>query len=308
MKSGAVRGHFKAVLAGILCLAGGAFLWAGNGVDDGSSSAAGQGALHRTWLGPDGQKLPFETDEQVLDFLRTAEVVSMKRIGSGVTGAQKVALAKDGIRMNACFRTVRQEGDKVLMEDGSFRYNFRDDARFEVAAYHLSRLLGLNNVPPAVERRIGDEDGSLQIWVEGVMTEKERLEKGIRPQRGLYLFQQMQNMRAFDSLIYNDDRNRGNILLSAQGQVWLIDHTRSFRRWRQLREPEKVTSLQRSFFERLTELDPRQIESRLSPYVKPQELRGLLKRRQILVQHIEQMIQQYGQDRVLFDLTGGGSS
>jgi len=36
------------------------------------------------WLAPDGKLLPFVSNEEVEDFLRTAEIVSQKRIGAGI--------------------------------------------------------------------------------------------------------------------------------------------------------------------------------------------------------------------------------
>ena len=41
---------------------------------------------------------------------------------------------------------------------------------------------------------------------------------------------QTQNMRVFDSVIGNLDRNSGNFLHDETGKIWLIDHSRSFPR------------------------------------------------------------------------------
>ncbi len=49
---------------------------------------------------------------------------------------------------------------------------FRDNYIYEPAAYQLSLLLGLDNVPPATLRKIDNKNGSVQIWVENAMTEK----------------------------------------------------------------------------------------------------------------------------------------
>ena len=39
----------------------------------------------------------------------------------------------------------------------------------------------------------------------------------------------MQLVSVFDQLIYNVDRNMGNLLICKNWRVWAIDHTRSFR-------------------------------------------------------------------------------
>ena len=45
------------------------------------------------------------------------------------------------------------------MIDFGLAKKYRDAAIFEPAAYELSELLGLDCVPPVIERRIGDQDG-----------------------------------------------------------------------------------------------------------------------------------------------------
>jgi hypothetical protein len=35
-------------------------------------------------------------------------------------------------------------------------------------------------------------------------------------------------MALFDQLIFNDDRNQGNMLIGKDWKVWLIDHTQDF--------------------------------------------------------------------------------
>ncbi|MEE8585422.1 MAG: hypothetical protein V3T83_11270 [Acidobacteriota bacterium] len=256
----------------------------------------------RIWLDPNGQPLPFQSDEQALDFLRAAEVTDKRPVGSGVGGAQKVRLEKDGLAVNACFRTIREDYDKAFMRDGTFRFNFRDDAVFEVAAYELSRMLGLDNIPPVVVRVIDGQRGSLQLWIEKAMTESKRLKEDAQPPSGMHYLRQIQNMRIFDNLIYNVDRNKGNMLIDSHWKLWMIDHTRSFRRYKQLSQPEFVAAVERNLWERIQALDADQVQQRLSPYLKAQEIRGLLKRRDTLVQHIQKLIDEKGENCVLFSI------
>ncbi len=107
-----------------------------------------------------GQPLPLESYEEIAHFLNTARVVSSKQIGQGVTGARKVLLEKDGLRVNAVFRDVRINETRTL--PSGTQVAFRDDYIFECAAYELSQMLGLDNVPPTVEREILGEKGPLK--------------------------------------------------------------------------------------------------------------------------------------------------
>ena len=55
-----------------------------------------------TWR---GLASPFSTDDEVLDFLRTARVVSKKRIRKGINQPFKVQLEKDGVKAAAVSAT-----------------------------------------------------------------------------------------------------------------------------------------------------------------------------------------------------------
>ena len=65
---------------------------AGGESQAGSAGAPGASANSRVWLDIDGNLLPFKTAEELLDFLRTAEVISEKQISTGVTLPRKVTL------------------------------------------------------------------------------------------------------------------------------------------------------------------------------------------------------------------------
>lgn len=255
----------------------------------------------RSWKGPDGKPLPFRSDEEILEFLRTAKVVEIKGIPEGITAPQKVLLEKDGVQAHAVFRAIDQE---------KFNYNtgvavdmlFRDHYLFEPAAYQLSLLLGLDNVPPAVPRSIGGKSGSVQIWLEGAMNETARKKRGAQPPERQRWAKQMQLMNAFDTLIYNMDRNSGNMLIDPDWKVWFIDHTRAFRRYEDLKNVKKlVQHCERGFLDRLKRLDGEQVREKLSPYLRQGEIKAIMKRRDKLVRYIEELIVKNGENRVLFN-------
>ncbi len=76
------------------------------------------------WQGPDGESLSFRNNEEMEEFLRTAGIVSQKRIGEGINNPLKVLLEKDGIQMHAVFRDVRVEHSQLKMNDGSTKFFF----------------------------------------------------------------------------------------------------------------------------------------------------------------------------------------
>lgn len=252
------------------------------------------------WYDPEGNPLPLHTDADVMEFLRRARVVRMKATPIGIAGTRKALLEMDGRRMNAAFRTVNQEKMMMRMADGRTELQFRDAYIFESAAYELSRLLGLDNVPPTVERRIFGEEGTLQAWVEGGLLEGERQRKKIPPPDPRRWNQQVQVMRIFDNLIYNTDRNMGNILIDRDWKVWWIDHTRAFRRYAELQAPDGIIQCERGLYERLRALDAAGAQERLKKYLRKGEIEAIFQRREKLLQHIEQLVRARGESEVFF--------
>ena len=267
-----------------------------------SAQAVAPAPTPHVWLDPEGKPLPFETDEEVMEFLRTAKVVSMKNVPKGITHPRKVLLEKDGLRMAAIFRDIHEEKDMAQMAGGMREMFFRDDFIFECAAYELGRLLGMENIPPVVTRKIGGESGSLQVWLEGGMTEEIRQKDKIRPPEAIRWNRQVQMMRLFDNLIYNTDRNMGNILIDRDWKIWLIDHTRAFRRHTVLQSPQTIVEVERRLWEKVLALDDATIKGRLKPYLRGYEIDALLRRRQKLIEHVRAEIGKRGEREVLYTL------
>ena len=240
---------------------------------------------------PDGQALPFSTFEEVEDFLKTADIVWKEKLDAGTNKRKrKILLEKDGVQAHAILRT----GYEVKDSPGG---GFVDSCHSEVAAYQLSRLLGLDSVPPAVRRK----GGSIQIWVENATTDASRREKGAEPEDPIAFEQQVQVMGVFDNLIANTDRNPGNILIDGDGKIWFIDHTRSFAGQTVLKYPEKITGSDRQVWNRLQSLSDSQIQEAMRPYLRLYQ-NELLVRRQLVVEALRAQIASRGEDAVLFEL------
>ncbi len=254
------------------------------------------------WLGPEEKPLPFRTSEEVANFLRGAKVVKVhrKKLG-GVTKPQKVLVENGGIRVNAVFRSLHREEENSKWESGAFTEFLRDTYLSEIAAYELSRLLGLDTVPPTVPWRMGRRPGSLQLWIE-------KAERGYHPDETrkppdpVRWQMERDRMRPFDALIMNGDRHEGNMLIDPTGKVWWIDHSRAFLRERDLIEPHLIKRCERGFYQRLKEIDPKVIAERMAPYMSQLEIDALLDRRLKLIALIESRIAAEGESAVLFTL------
>lgn len=251
------------------------------------------------WLGPDGRYLPFSEDRQVLEFLATAAVIESQEINGTSSKPLKLTLEKDGVRAHAIFRTVDVEREH-LRNSREHARGFRDYYGYEVAAYEVSRLLGIDSVPPATLRLLDGQEGSIQLWVEQAMGVQDRIDQGINPAHQQMWLYQKQNMAVFDNLIYNFDRNPGNILIDGQGKVWFVDHTRSFKILPFLSDRNEMHVCERKLYEGLRDLDVAELRERLDPYLRQTEIDALIKRRQKLLRLLNRKIAQMGEDAILF--------
>ncbi|MCP4898001.1 MAG: hypothetical protein GY906_13595 [bacterium] len=254
------------------------------------------------WLDADGEPLPFQSFEEIIEHLSTAEVVERKPIGIGTTGAEKIILEKDGVRVRAAFRWVDEEHQGPFEGLPRAVRSVRDAAIFECAAYELSQALGLERVPPAIQRRIDRRQGTVQIWLEGGRTETEYAENSLQPPDIQQWNLQKHLIFVFDALVANIDRNKGNIMFDPNWQLWFIDHTRAFPPVRILLNPDSVSRCSRDLWRALQDLDEDVMRQRLAPYLKKREIDMLFKRHEQLIKHIEKLIKKNGEETVLFDL------
>jgi len=191
-------------------------------------------------------------------FLEEAEVVSSEQLrGRGaVTEPYVLTLEKDGITRKALWKNPEGRMGGYL-----------EGWKWEIAAYRIDRLIGLNMVPPTVEKRFKGNRGSCQLWIDTEMSLKDKFEKKIKTpsvktfywNRAIYL------QRFFDNLIANEDRHQQNIQITEDWRMVLIDHSRSFRTSKKFikdlinkpegRDAKPMKSLPRSIYEKVKTLE-----------------------------------------------------
>lgn len=257
------------------------------------------------WRGPDGEPLPFTSFAEAEEFLRGAEIVEIEDVGAGVTRPRRLLLERDGVVTRAIYHDVDIEREAVRLSGGRFRMHFRDWYGYQGAAYEVAKLLGLDVVPPTVLRRVRGEPGSVQLWIEDVITEAGRAAERLHPRPALDFVHQMQRMYIFDYLVANDDRNAGNILLDPETwRVWLVDHTRTFQRFAPLDDQlARIGTCPQDLYETLRswqEEDVRQkIRQRLDPFLEGRDIDALLERAGHIVEHVDRLVDAHGEGAVL---------
>jgi hypothetical protein len=253
------------------------------------------------YLDPDGKTLPFADERTLLDFLAEAKVVEVRDIGEGITRPRRLTLEKDGVRARVVFRNVSKRLSIANVGPGRREANMRDFYGYEPVAYRLSRLLGLDRVPPAELYRYQGEEGSIQIWIEQAMTERKRRETNTTPPDAVRWKRQLQTMLIWNEVAGNTDPNLGNILYGPNWEIWFIDHTRAFRQSKDLLHAQDIIWCPRRVYERLHSVSDDEIRTTVRDLLNPGEIRGLLARRAKMVALLDRLVREHGESAVLFD-------
>jgi hypothetical protein len=160
-----------------------------------------------------------------------------------------------------------------LLPPGIHR-GFREGYRYEIAAYELDKLLGLDMVPPAVERKLHGVTGAAILWVENASSWQPGTSPG--ESERTHWETQVLRMRMFDALIGNRDRNFANMLHDAGWNLILIDHARTFGSDTEL--PHKLTAIDPDLWSRLDRLTRRQLDGTLRPWLEENDVDAMLGR------------------------------
>lgn len=248
------------------------------------------------------------TDAEIEKLLVRGRITRMVRLDVGVTQPWRVWVELGKRRISGCFKSVDIVKMGITQIPGAkTEIHFTDRHQYDQAAYRLDRELGLSLVPVAVPRHVRGDSGTLIFWVDDVFDEKTRIVDQLKPPTTRKLNHQLACMRLFDALIYNIDRNSGNILYSqSDWQLHLIDHTRSFRLTRELPEDFLTipTTLPRSLYDRLGRLEERRLQRLLKGLVNRGQIRALMRRRDLIVEKIERDRRAYGDAKVFQQTVG----
>jgi hypothetical protein len=244
------------------------------------------------------------TPEQMADFLAKAAIVKEKTTSDGVTRPIRATLSDGVLTHDAQFQTVDQ-ARSVFSAGKASEVDFKDTYRFNIAGYRLAQLVGLETVPMSVPRRYKNKDAAVTWWIDDVMFDEGGRQKlpdklGPDPERTQ---KQIYNMRLWDELIQNKDRNQGNILWTKDWTLWLIDHTRAFRTGESLLKPNELLRVERTLFEKIKQLTEADLSKTMKGILTQSEIRPVLKRRDAIVKHFEKLIAERGEVAVFFTLS-----
>jgi hypothetical protein len=254
-------------------------------------------AFGQTAPGPE----PALTIEQQEDFLLHAEIIASHEVGTGVTHPWRLTLSDGKLQHDALFQSVDVYKQIFQPQSGPSEIGFRDSYRFNIAAYELAKLIGMENmVPVTVERKWQGNTGSLSWWVRWKMMERKRLEEKIDPPDILAWNDQMAMVRLFDELVYDTDVNLTNVLITEDWKIWRVDFSRAFRLYKKLKTPGNLDRCDRRVFEKLRQLTYQEVQAKTEPYLSNGQVKALMARRDEIVAHYEDLASQKGENQVFF--------
>jgi hypothetical protein len=192
----------------------------------------------------------------------------------------------------------------------------------EYVAYELNRLLDMDYVAPVAYRRNLDVD--FQTWSEGALIhfvpDAHQLKKVPARELGFRRDLFDSDVRVLDVLLQNSDRHSGNVM---RGRHWvdgetrpvLIDQAAGLRREARVTmtgddvidasyNPGPIEVVRESTYRSLQRLDHAALEGRFGEFVTDDEIRGLLRRRDDIVEHFRDLARKRGRDKVIINDDG----
>ena len=193
-------------------------------------------------------------------------------------------MLSDGTRtVNGVFKKHDNYGHRAVQISGERVIGWRDSYRHEIAAYELDKLLGLGLVPPCVERRLGGNEGSLCLWVEGSMSEWER--KTVyktHPPDLQHWNSEVEAMQLFEVLI-NDLGNPWCILIDDNWKLYKVHSARAFHDSTKVANDNNFRASLR-VIDALRELDDEEVRTDLAPWLTKKQIKSLLVRRDLILE------------------------
>lgn len=257
------------------------------------------------WVSVAAQEPPLETWEQFQgpaaeQYLQKARVLNKKRLGVGVTDPYKIELDQGGVKRSAVFKTIDVRKEGVTRLQKSVEINFQDSWQLEVAAYHIDLIIGLRMVPATIERHISPETGSVQWWVQSMVSEFDRRGKNIEPPNADAWERVYLKMQLFDNLIANVDRHLNNVLVTKDFDLRLIDHSRSFRETKELKDPRLLHRFSRSLLDGIQKLEFQSLKKRIGRYLLDNQIRAMLARRDAILALAAAHVKDRGEAAVIY--------
>ncbi len=244
---------------------------------------------------------PALTKEQVKQFLLTAKVIKSGPAHKGITNTLRLTLTDGTITHDAHFQPIDEHAMMREMANGRTEMNFVDSYKYNIAAYELAAMLGLDDmVPVYVQRNYDGKTGSFGWWLPVKMDEADRLKQKIPVPDPDSWNKQMYRVRVLDQLVYDTDANLTNVQIGEDWKIYRIDFSRAFRLDKDLQAPKDLVQCDRQLFTKLKALDGNELAVRTKGFLTKQEVQAVMTRRDKIVDHFQKLIAEKGENEILY--------
>ncbi|MEW5900249.1 MAG: hypothetical protein AB1715_02170 [Acidobacteriota bacterium] len=231
----------------------------------------------------------FESQE---NFLREARVVAIDKDGPGGRTSLWLVTLDDGKSQGrALFRHV----------DRPRPHPAPDSYKYDLAAYGLAKLLRVEIVPPVIEKVIEGRKGSLQVYLENCIRERDRRRQKLEPPDPKAFAFAREGIRVFENLVYDECQDFDDLLIHREDwRVCRVDFSEAFSPSPELLSGCEITVCPRALYEGLCRLEEKTVKSALRAYLNKEEIGALIIRKGRLVEIIKKRIKDKGEEAVLF--------
>lgn len=216
--------------------------------------------------------------------LRECEIDRVEDLPIGVTKPKRVFFKAGSAVASAAWKPLRPG-----------RYSgYWESYKSEIAAYELDKQLGMDMVPPAVERRGPDgEMGAMIYWIENVHGWDPKNPPTVDDQ--FAWDRQIIRMKMLDQLIANIDRNQGNLIYDNDFHLFLLDHSRAFTSEKNISKLPSPNRIDGVVWDKMEALTFDELKGALGEWLLGDgEIRALLERRDRMKKYIDKMVKDKG--------------
>lgn len=236
-----------------------------------------------------------------VEFLRTAKVVKSRQLSTGVTSPFRLTLTDGTVTHDAAFQSVFERQTRADFGTKGVELNFVDSHHFNLAAFVLAGMVGVDDMMPVtVHRNWNGKDGTITWWIDDAFDERTRRKEKREAPNKLAWAHQMHKMRVFAALVGDTDRNLGNVLITPDWKLWMIDFTRAFRLNETLKYPQDLSLVDRRLLAGLRSLDIAAVKKATAHCLSPFEAEAMMTRRDALVAHFDALVKEKGPGAVLY--------
>jgi hypothetical protein len=223
--------------------------------------------------------------------LRECRIESIRKGEPGRTSPWIITFAKDCAIQRALFRYV----------DRQWPQQMPDSYKYDIAAYELTKLLGVELIPPVVEREVDGRPGTLQFFLENCIHEKDRRRKKLEPPDAKAFANALEELKVFANLAYDDCYNIDDLYIHlADWRVCRVDFSQAFAPMPELLPGCEIATCSKKLYKGLIGLAEKEVRETLGRYLSEEEITACLVRKKLILEKINALIAEKGEESVLF--------